>query len=248
MPRSSFYYKEINRNYHEVKETILSLYKKNRKRDGYRPMTLKLRQKGFHLNHKTVKANEQVRYSFHFTQEKTWKTRKNIAIAPNLLNCDFTATALNQKWVTDVTEFQVGQEKLYFSPLMDLANREIIAYNFATRPKFSLVKKMLEQGLSRIKPTECPIIHSDQGVLYGSAEWVKMLEGKAVQSMSRRGNCYDNAVIESFFAILKSECFYSRTYHSIAELQAEIEDYNQKRIKLAFKGLSPVQYRAQYLS
>ena len=79
-----------------------------------------------------------------------------------------------------------------------------------------------------------------------------MLEGKAVQSMSRRGNCYDNAVIESFFAILKSECFYSHTYHSIAELQAEIEEYlvyyNQKRIKLGLKGLSPVQYRAQYLS
>ena len=75
---------------------------------------------------------------------------------------------------------------------------------------------------------------------------------KAVQSMSRRGNCYDNAVIESFFAILKSECFYSRTYHSIAELQAEIEEYlvyyNQKRIKLGLKGLSSVQYRAQYLS
>ena len=115
--------------------------------------------------------------------------------------------------------------KALFFPLMDLANREIIAYNFATRPKFSLVKKMLEQGLSRIKPTECPIIHSDQGVLYGSSEWVKMLEGKAVQSMSCRGNCYDNAVIESFFAILKSECFYSRSYHSIAELQAEIEEY-----------------------
>ena len=80
-----------------------------------------------------------------------------------------------------------------------------------------------------------------------------MLEGKAVQSMSRRGNCYDNAVIESFFAILKSECFYSRTYHSIAELQAEIEEYlvyyyDQNRIKLGLKGLSPVQYRAQYLS
>ena len=135
---------------------------------------------------------------------------------------------------------------------MDLANREIIAYNFATCPKFSLVKGMLEQGLSRLKPIECPIIHSDQGVLYGSAEWVKMLEGKAVQSMSHRGNCYDNAVIKSFFAILKSECFYSRSYHSIAELQAEIEEYlvyyNQERIKLDLKGLSPVQYRAQYLS
>ena len=119
---------------------------------------------------------------------------------------------------------QVGQEKLYFSPLMDLANREIIAYNFATRPKFSLVKKMLEQGLSRIKPTECPIIHSDRGVLYGSAEWVKMLKGKAVQSMSRRGNCYDNAVIESFFAILKSECFYSRTYHQLLNYRLTLKN------------------------
>ena len=102
--------------------------------------------------------------------ENVEKHRILPGIAPNLLNRDFTATALNQKWVTDVTEFQVGQEKLYFSPLMDLANREIIAYNFATHPKFSLVKKMLEQGFSRLKPTEYPIIHSDQGVLYGSAE------------------------------------------------------------------------------
>ena len=176
---------------------------------------------GFHLNHKTVLRlmNELGIHSI-LRKKRHGKRGKTSHIAPNLLNRDFTATALNQKWVTDVTEFQVGQEKLYFSPLMDLANREIIAYNFATRPKFSLVKKMLEQGLSRLKPTEHPIIHSDQGVLYGSAEWVKMLEGKAVQSMSRRGNCYNNAVIESFFAILKSECFYSRTYHSIAELQA----------------------------
>ena len=229
------------------------LAKKNRKRDGYRPMTFKLRQMGFNLNHKTVlKLMNELGIHSILRKKRHGKRGKTSHIAPNLLNRDFTATALNQKWVTDVTEFHVGQEKLYFSPLMDLANREIIAYNFATRPKFSLVKKILEQGLSRLKPTECPIIHSDQGVLYGTAEWEKMLEGKAVQSMSRRGNCYDNAVIESFFAILKSECFYSRTYHSIAELQAEIEEYlvyyNQKRIKLAFKGLSPVQYRAQYLS
>ena len=253
MPRSSFYYKEIKRDYHEVKEAILSLYKKNRKREGYRPMTCKLRQIGFNLNHKTVlKLMNELGIHSILRKKRHGKRGKTSHIAPNLLNRDFTATALNQKWVTDVTEFHVGQEKLYFSPLMDLANREIIAYHFSTRPKFSLVKKMLAQGLSRLKPTECPIVHSDQGVLYGTAEWVKMLEGKAVQSMSRRGNCYDNAVIESFFAILKSECFYSRTYHSMAELQAEIEEYlvyyNQKRIKLAFKGLSPVQYRAQYLS
>ena len=208
---------------------------------------------GFNLNHKTLlKLMNELGIHSILRKKRHGKRGKTLHIDPNLLNHDFTATALNQKWVTDVTEFHVGQETLYFSPLMDLANREIIAYNFATRPKFSLVKKMLEEGLSRLNPTECPIIHSDQGVLYGTAEWEKMLEGKAVQSMSRRGNCYDNAVIESFFAILKSECFYSRTYHSIAELQADIEEYlvyyNQKRIKLGLKGLSPVQYRAQYLS
>ena len=190
---------EIKRTYHEVKEAILSLYKKNRKRDGYRPMTCKLRQIGFNLNHKTVlKLMNELGIHSILRKKRHGKRGKTSHIAPNLLNRDFSATALNQKWVTDVTEFHVGQEKLYFSPLMDLANREIIAYNFSTLPKFSLVKKMLVQGLSRLKPTECPIIHSDQGVLYGSAEWGKMLEGKAVQSMSRRGNCYDNAVIESF--------------------------------------------------
>ncbi|WP_150538569.1 IS3 family transposase, partial [Actinobacillus vicugnae] len=176
---------------------------------------------------------------------------KTSYIAPNLLNRDFNATKPNQKWVTDVTEFHLGQAKLYFSALMDLANREIIAYQFATRPKFSMVKKMLEQGLSQLSVTDCPIIHSDQGVLYGTSEWRQMLEGKAIQSMSRRGNCYDNAVIESFFGILKSECFYNRNYTSIAELQAELEEYvmyyNQKRIKMDLKGLSPAQYRAQYL-
>jgi transposase InsO family protein len=101
-------------------------------------------------------------------------------------------------------EAQVGQEKLYFSLLMDLANREIIAYNFSTRPKFSLVKTMLEQGLSRLKPTECPIIHSDQGVLYGSAEWVKMLEGKVVQKIE------PSAIPSSIFKLTNLSNFWGR--------------------------------------
>ena len=115
MPRSSFYYKEIKRNYHEAKEAILSLYKKNKNRDGYRPMTLKLHQMGFNLNHKTVLRlmNELGIHSI-LRKKRHGKRGKTSHIAPNLLNRDFTATALNQKWVTDVTEFQVGQEKLYF--------------------------------------------------------------------------------------------------------------------------------------
>lgn len=119
-------------------------------------------------------------------------------------------------------------------------------------PQVFIGKTDVGTGVKRLKPTDCPIIHSDQGVLYGTKEWVKMLKGKAIQSMSRRGNCYDNAVIESFFGILKSECFYTRNYTSITELQNELEKYlvyyNQKRIKLNLKALSPVQYRARYLT
>lgn len=108
-------------------------------------MTLKLCQRGFHLNHKTVlKLMNELGIHSILCKKRHGKREKTSYIAPNLLNRDFTATALNQKWVTDITELQVGQEKLYFSPLMDLANQEVIAYNFATRPKFSLVKKMLE--------------------------------------------------------------------------------------------------------
>ncbi|WP_143531253.1 hypothetical protein [Rodentibacter rarus] len=139
-------------------------------------MTLRLRQMGFHLNHKMVlKLMNELGIHSILHKKKHGKRGKILHIAPNVLNRDFTATALNQKWVTDVAEFHVGQKKRYFSP----------------------VKSMLDQGLSRLKPTEYPIIHSDQGVLYGTQEWVKMLEG-AVRSMSNRGNGYDNAVIESF--------------------------------------------------
>lgn len=144
-------------------------------------------------------------------------------IAPNLLERDFTATRLKQKLVTDVTEFRVGNEKLYLSPMMDLANREIIAYHIGRRPNFTLVATMLKQTLAQLDKNDLPIIHSDQGCLYGLERWLKMLireDGShyAVQSMSHRGNCYDNAVMESFFSLLKSECFYGRHFSSVDEL------------------------------
>ena len=115
MSRSSFYYKEIKQNYREAKEAILSLYKKNKNRDGYRPMTLKLRQRGFHLNHKTVlKLMNELGIHSILRKKRHGKRGKTSHIAPNLLNRDFTATALNQKWVTDVTEFQVVKKRFIF--------------------------------------------------------------------------------------------------------------------------------------
>lgn len=172
--------------------------------------------------------------------------------APNALRRQFTAHKANEKWVTDVTEFSVAGEKLYLSPVMDLYNGEIVAFETAKRPAYELVGTMLKKALSKLKPGEKPMLHSDQGWQYRMPAYTRVLQQKGMtQSMSRKGNCLDNAAMESFFAVLKSEFFYLNRFSSIDELQAGIKKYiryyNHDRIKMKLKGLSPVQYRTQPL-
>ena len=173
--------------------------------------------------------------------------------APNELKRQFEAKAVNEKWVTDVTEFNVAGKKLYLSPVLDLYNGEIIAFKTSQRPVFELVDSMLKQALARLRPGEKPMLHSDQGWQYRMPAYQRQLRERGlVQSMSRKGNCLDNAAMESFFAVLKSECFYLNKFDSVDALQAEltryIHYYNHDRIKLKLKGLSPVQYRTQALA
>ncbi len=169
-------------------------------------------------------------------------------IAPNILNRDFNATKPNEKWVTDITEFKLFGEKLYLSPMLDLFNGEIITYTVESRPVYSLVSNMLDKALEHIKGEDVLIIHSDQGWHYQMKQYQKLLKEHGItQSMSRKGNCYDNAVMENFFGILKSEFLYTQEFESIEhfkkELEQYIEYYNYKRIKTKLKGMSPVQYR-----
>lgn len=173
--------------------------------------------------------------------------------APHILKRQFEAAGANQKWVTDVTEFNVSGNKLYLSPLMDLYNGEIIAFEMATRPQFALVGTMLKKALKKLRPGDQPILHSDQGWQYRMPAYQNALREKSVmQSMSRKGNCLDNAAMESFFAVLKSEFFHLNKFSSVDELQAGIKKYihyyNHDRIKMKLKGLSPVQYRTQPLA
>lgn len=173
-------------------------------------------------------------------------------IADNILQRQFEADKPNQKWVTDVTEFKVGSEKLYLSPIMDLFNGEIIAFQTQRRPLFGLVKDMLKEAVNKLKPSEKPIVHSDQGWQYQMAHYQRQLSEKGlIQSMSRKGNCLDNASMESFFGILKSECFYGKKFKTIDDLEQTVKEYihyyNHERIKVKLKGLSPVEYRTQSL-
>lgn len=171
-------------------------------------------------------------------------------IAPNLLDRHFIAQRANQKWVTDVTEFKVAQQKLYLSPVMDLYNREIVAYEMSTRPCLDLVTKMLDKALARLQTEPKLMIHSDQGWQYQHLQYRQTLGKRGVrQSMSRKGNCLDNAAMESFFGTLKSEFFYLKRFESVDELKAGLDEYihyyNHDRIKLNLNGMSPVKYRTQ---
>jgi len=171
-------------------------------------------------------------------------------IAPNLLKRDFTAEKPNLKWATDITEFKLLGQKLYLSPILDLFNGEIISYTLARSPNFQQVAKMLRSAFQKIPDHSYLILHSDQGWQYQMRPYQKMLKDKGVrQSMSRKGNCYDNSVIENFFGILKTEFYHNRSFSSFQQFSSELSDYieyyNNRRIKVKLKGLSPIQFRTQ---
>lgn len=171
-------------------------------------------------------------------------------IAPNLIQRDFKSDKPNQKWTTDITEISLFGTKLYLSPILDMFNGEIISYNISEHPVLNQVLDMLDKAFLKIPDNTNLIIHSDQGWQYQHKQYQKRLQQKGIrQSMSRKGNCLDNSIMENFFGLLKSELLYLREFSSIEEFRIELERYidyyNNKRIKCKLKGLSPVQYRIQ---
>jgi transposase InsO family protein len=257
MARSSFYYyaKQLGNadKYIEVKAMIQSLYHKHKGRLGYRRITLLLRQQEQIINHKTVLRLMNILKLKSVIRVKKYKSYKGEQgkITPNILNRAFKAEQPNQKWATDVTEFNVAGKKLYLSPIIDLYNQEIISYELSESPNFKSVMTMLDKAFKKVNITQPLLLHSDQGWQYQMKQYQHSLQDKGVtQSMSRKGNCLDNAVIENFFGIVKSELFYLKKYDSIFQLKKEITDYinyyNNDRIKLNLKGMSPIQYRAHH--
>ena len=245
---------EATDKYEVVKTEIKSIYHKNKGRYGYRRIHLTLRNKGFIINHKTVQRLMKALGLVCRVRIKKYKSYKGDVgkIAPNLLNRDFSASRPNEKWATDVTEFALFGEKLYLSPIIDLYNGEIISYNLSRRPNFAQTIDMLEKAFAKIPDDTNLILHSDQGWQYQMKPFQRMLSDKGIrQSMSRKGNCLDNAVMENFIGHVKSELLYLMEFTSVAhfidELYEYMEYYNHHRIKQKLMGLSPVQYRVQAL-
>lgn len=169
-------------------------------------------------------------------------------IADNLLKQDFSTDGINKKWVSDITQFRVKDKKVYLSPIMDLYSKDIISYTISESPNVSMVMEMLEKAVEIQQDISELIIHTDQGFQYQNRRYTEYLENKNIrQSMSRKGNCFDNAVIENYFGILKSEFFYREEFDSVADFKIRlveyIEYYNKERISAKLKGMTPTEVR-----
>ena len=258
IPRSTYYYweKRLQREdkYVKEKEAIEAIYHEHKGRYGYRRIAKELERRNIFHDPKTINRlmNEMgLKCEVRIKKYRSYRGKVG-NIAPNLLNRDFHAEKMNEKWVTDVTEFHLFGEKRYLSPVLDLCNGEIIAYKVMSRPVYQLVGDMLDEAIGSLNQESKVILHSDQGWQYQMKKYQKTLEKHNIrQSMSRKGNCLDNAVIENFFGLLKSELLYLQSFenmeHFERELHEYIEYYNQKRMKAKLKDLSPVEYRTQVL-
>lgn len=258
MARSTFYYylKQGNRQdrYSQIKEAIKSTYIVHKGRYGYRRITLSIRKDGYKINHKTVyrlMGDLGLKSLIRVKKYRSYKG-ENGKIAQNVLERNFKAVKPFQKWSTDVTEFRVKDKKIYLSPIIDLFNQEIISYNLSDRPNFRGVMEMLDKAIGKLdNDSSGLILHSDQGWQYQMLQYQnKLKQNGIIQSMSRKGNCLDNAIIENFFGTLKSELYYQKKYESSDQLKKDIREYieyyNNNRIKLNLNGMSPMEYRAQY--
>ena len=257
MARSTFYYHLKNSKkedkYREDKDMIYTIFHRHKGRYGYRRITLELRNRNRLINHKTVKKlmdelglkSEVRKVKYRSYKGAVGKT------APNIIDRDFVADRPYQKLATDVTQMTVGGCKIYLSPILDMCDGEILSYTITEAPNLEMVMSMLNQMYERIELPKGAVLHSDQGWHYQHAAYQNSLKKhNIIQSMSRKGNCLDNAMVENFFGLMKSELLYPGKYTSAEVFKKDlieyIEYYNNERIKLRLNGMSPVQYRTQF--
>ena len=259
LARSTYYYYLKHQNtdkYGKEKEEILDIFNNNKGRYGYRRILIAMRNKGYVINHKTVlklmnglglKGKQRKNDQYHSYKGTVGK------VADNLLKRDFYAEKPFEKLTTDVTQFNVCDSKVYLSPVLDLFNNEVVSYSISMSPNLEQIREMLNGLFEKLPADAKPIFHSDQGWQYQHAEYQRLLsEHNITQSMSRKGNCMDNGAMENFFGRLKVEMFYGEKFESvnafIDELKKYIHYYNNERISLKLKGMSPVQYRTHSLA
>jgi len=273
--RSDYYYwkdkQDNDFKYDDVMNDIIIIYYTHKGRYGYRRIYLEIRKLYPTINHKTVQRLMHKMSLFGNTPKakyKSYKGNMNGTVKNHLLDVvideenhntyykrNFSTNTVNEKWTTDVSEFHITAGKLYLSPILDMHNREIISWNISKTPNYEQISNMLTIAFQKHPNIEGLIFHSDQGWQYQMNQYHKTLyEHGIIQSMSRKGNCLDNCVMENFFGKMKNEMFYGHEYEfkTLDELESTMNEYihyyNEERIQTKLKGLTPCQARNQALS
>ena len=257
MARSTYYF-EINKvdvvesRNEELLNEIKDIFKEHKGRYGVRRIHQELLNRGYQVNHKRVQRlmhktcllGKRPKEKYHSYKGEVGK------IADNVIDRDFSTTAPLQKWTTDVSQFNFSWGKCYLSPILDMHTNEVVSYDLALHPNLDQVKRMLDNAFDKFSNVEGLIFHSDQGWQYQHAYYRNRLKEKGIiQSMSRKGNCYDNCIMETFFGRMKNEMYYGfekdfESFQSFSKAVDEYMDYyNNKRIQAKTKWMPPVKYR-----
>lgn len=258
----STYYFEISKADKDDKNSELmgeieSIFDENDGKYGVIRVCGELRNRGWPSNHKKVQRlmskmglkGKRPKVKYH-----SYKGTVGV-VADDRLKRDFNATCPNKKWTTDVSEFALPWGKSYLSPILDMYARDIIAWDLSIHPNFDQTIRMLDEAFERHQDLEGLVFHSDQGWQYQMKQYSEKLRSKGIlQSMSRKGNCLDNCVMESFFGTMKNEMFYGhesefQDFNSLYRAVADyIDYYNNRRIKKKTKWMPPSRFREASIS
>lgn len=264
LPKATYYYWQARfdrTNKDEAIEQEMLTIRSEHANAGYRPMVELLKKRGIVANHKKVQRLMKklgLRVTAFWHKSRKYNSYKGDVgkVAKNKLHRRFNSSVPHQKITTDTTEFKYYdkgvQKKLYLNPYLDLFNNEVISFEISKKPTYQAITNALQQALE--VTSDCPFrrtFHSDQGWAYQMKNYVFILKShKIIQSMSRKGNCHDNSVMENFFGLLKQEIYYGHVFNSFEELSKAItiwiDYYNVKRIKKKLNWMSPIQYRLTY--
>ena len=257
MAKSTYYYElsktdAVAERNEKLMSEIRAIFEENKQRYGVRRVYAELKNRGYNVNHKRVQRLMHNMELFGKRPKEKYHSYKGEVgkVADNIINRDFTTTAPLQKWTTDVSQFNFSWGKCYISPILDMNNNEVISYDLALHPNLEQTVRMLDRAFERFPSVEGLIFHSDQGWQYQHAYYRNALkEHRIIQSMSRKGNCYDNCIMETFFGRLKNEMYYGheKEYASFEEFSIAVDEYidyyNNKRIQAKTKWMPPVKYR-----
>ena len=257
MSKSTYYYEiskvdAVEMRNQELMDEIKDIFEHHKHRYGVRRIHRELVNRGRNVNHKRVQRlmhnmglmGKRPKEKYHSYRGETGR------VADNIINRDFSTDAPLQKWTTDVSQFNFSWGKCYLSPILDMNSNEIISYDLSLSPNLEQIQRMLNNAFAQFPSVKGLIFHSDQGWQYQHEYFRKTLkEHGIIQSMSRKGNCIDNCIMETFFGRLKNEMYYGyeKDYDSFEAFSKAIEEYisyyNNERIQKKTKWMPPVKYR-----